>query len=235
MSNIPTLEELLKVGAHFGHRTSKRHPKASAYIHTKRDGIHIIDLQKTQAGLEKAVDFVKKTAAAGGVILFVGSKKQARNIVKDAAIDCGMPYIVGRWLGGTFTNFENIVKLTNKLEKLERDEQEGVWQLYTKKEQVSFRKELAKLDDTVGGIKTMKRLPRAVFVVDLKKEKTAVAEANKMKIPVIALCDTNVNPEKAQYAIPANDDAIKSLDMIVKLIAETIKEAKLEKSEKVKS
>lgn len=226
MSKIPTLEELLKVGAHFGHRTSKRHPKASAYIHTKRDGIHIIDLQKTHDGLVNALSFVEKTVKAGGVILFVGSKKQARKIVRQAAENCGMPFIVGRWLGGTFTNFENIVKLTNKLEKLERDEQEGVWQLYTKKEQVSFRKELAKLDETVGGIKTMKKLPRAIFVVDLKKEKTAVAEANKMHIPVIAICDTNVNPEKAQYQIPSNDDAIKTLELITNLVSETVKESR---------
>jgi len=137
-----------------------------------------------------------------------------------------MPYIVGRWLGGTFTNFENIVKLTKKLEKLEREEEDGTWEMYTKKEQVTFKKELDKLMDNVGGIKNMKNLPKAIFVVDLKKEATAVAEANKMGIPVIALADTNVNPELATYPIPANDDAIKSIEAITDLVADAVRGAR---------
>ncbi|MCD4761108.1 30S ribosomal protein S2 [bacterium] len=224
--NLPTLEELLKNGVHFGHKTSKRYPKADSYIHTQRNGVHIIDLQKTVIGLENALDFVGKTAKAGGVILFIGSKKQAKVIVKEAAQSCSMPYIIGRWLGGTFTNFANIVKLTRKLEKLEKEEAEGGWEMYTKKEQVTFRKEIAKLQDTVGGIKSMKNLPKVVFVVDIKKEKTAVTEAKKMGIPVVAMVDTNVNPELVQYPIPANDDAIKSIDVITNLIAEAIAKAR---------
>ncbi|MFA6307915.1 MAG: 30S ribosomal protein S2 [Patescibacteria group bacterium] len=224
--NLPTLEELLKKGVHFGHKTSKRYPKANSYIHTQRNGVHIIDLQKTVKALEIALAFVDKTVKAGGVILFVGSKKQAKDIVKEAALSCGMPYIVGRWLGGTFTNFENIVKLTKKLERLEREEEDGTWEMYTKKEQVTFKKELNKLLDNVGGIKNMKNLPKAIFVVDLKKEGTAVAEANKMGIPVIALADTNVNPELATYPIPANDDAIKSIEVITDLIAEAVRNAR---------
>jgi len=221
--NLPTLEELLKSGVHFGHKTSKRYPKAASYIHTQRGGIHIIDLQKTVQGLEKTLDFVEKTAKAGGVILFIGSKKQAKQIVKEAAQSCGMPYIIGRWLGGTFTNFANIVKLTKKLEKMEREEADGTWDLYTKKEQVTFKKELNKLMDNVGGIKSMKNLPKAVFVVDIKKERTAVSEAIKTGVPVIAMTDTNVNPELVDYPIPANDDAVKSIERITNLIAEAVK------------
>lgn len=224
--NLPTLEELLKSGVHFGHQTSKRYPKAASYIHTQRGGVHIIDLQKTVEGLQKATDFVSKVAKGGGLILFVGSKKQAKAIVKEQAIGSGMPYIIGRWLGGTFTNFENIVKLTKKLEKMEREEEDGTWDLYTKKEQVVFKKEMEKLQENVGGIKQMKNLPKAIFVVDIKKEKTAIAEANKMKIPVVAMVDTNVNPELVDYPIPANDDALKSIEMITSLIAEAIKKAR---------
>ncbi|PLX25255.1 30S ribosomal protein S2 [Candidatus Parcubacteria bacterium] len=224
--NLPTLEELLKKGVHFGHKTSKRYPKANSYIHTQRGGVHIIDLQKTVEGLKTALEFVEKTTKTGGVILFIGSKKQARSIVREAAESCGMPYIIGRWLGGTFTNFDNIVKLTRKLEKMEKDEAEGLWEVYTKKEQVTFKKELTKLQENVGGIKSMKRLPKAIFVVDIKKENTAVTEAKKVGIPVVAMVDTNVNPEKVDYPIPANDDAVKSIDTITNLVAETISNSK---------
>ena len=224
--SLPTLEELLKKGVHFGHKTSKRYPKASSYIHSERNGIHIIDLQKTSDALKEALAFVEKITKAGGVILFIGSKKQAKQIVKEAADNCGMPYIVGRWLGGTFTNFANIVKLTKKLERLEKEEQDGTWDMYIKKEQVTFKKEMNKLLDTVGGIKSMKKLPQAVFVVDIKKESTAVSEAIKMGISVIAMTDTNVNPEKTTYPIPANDDAIKSITMISNIMAEAINQAK---------
>ncbi len=229
MVTIPSLEELLKKGVHFGHKTSKRHPKASRYIHTDRNGVHIIDLQKTVQALPSVLDFVEKIAKNNGQILFIGSKKQARELIKNAADHCQSPYIIGRWLGGTFTNFENIVKLTRKLEKMEKDEEDGVWELYTKKEQVNFRKELNKLRENVGGIKSMKRLPQAIYVVDIIKEKTAISEARKMNIPIIAMTDTNVNPELVTHAIPANDDAIKSIEIITDLIAETIKEAKATK------
>lgn len=229
MITIPSLEDLLKRGVHFGHKTSKRHPKASRYIHTERNGVHIIDLQKTVESLPVVFGFIDKVIKANGQILFIGSKKQAREITKAAADACQSPYIIGRWLGGTFTNFENIVKLTRKLEKMEKDEEDGVWELYTKKEQVNFRKELNKLKDNVGGIKSMKRLPQAVYVVDIRKEKTAVSEARKMNIPIIAMADTNVNPELISYSIPANDDAIKSIEIITKLVAESINEARVSK------
>jgi len=224
--SLPTLEELLKKGVHFGHKTSKRYPKASSYIHSERNGIHIIDLQKTSDALKEALAFVEKITKAGGVILFIGSKKQAKQIVKEAADNCGMPYIVGRWLGGTFTNFDNIVNLTKKLDTLSKDKEEGVWERYTKKEQVTLDKQLNKLEDTVGGIRKMKQLPQAVFVVDIKKEKTAVLEANKVKLPIIAMTDTNTNPDFVQYPIPANDDAIKSIEIMTGLIAQAVKEAR---------
>lgn len=229
MSNIPSLEQLLKQGVHFGHKTSKRHPKASRYIHTERNGIHIIDLQATADSLKTALEFITKVVNTNGLVLFIGSKKQARDIIKEEAVACGMPYIIGRWLGGTFTNFENIVKLTKKLERMEKEEEEGAWELYTKKEQVTFKKELTKLQENVGGIKAMKRLPQAIFVVDIKKERTAVSEARKMGIPIVALTDTNVNPELVTYAIPANDDAIKSIEIITHLVAQTIKDARATK------
>lgn len=226
MSNLPSLEELLKKGVHFGHKTSKRHPKMIPFIFSKRNGVHVIDLEKTVEKLDEALNFVSKTVEKGGMILFIGSKKQAKEVVKAAADSCQMPYIIGRWLGGTFTNFDNIVSLTRKLESLEKGKEDGTWERYTKKEQVNMTKQMSKLQETVGGIKMMKRLPQAVFVVDIKKEKTAVAEANKMHIPIIALTDTNVNPELVQYAIPANDDAVKSIEVISDLVAETVKTAK---------
>ena len=226
MINIPSLEELLKKGVHFGHKTSKRHPKMSPFIFTKRNGVHVIDLEQTVECLHEALAFVEKTAKAGGTVLFIGSKKQAKEIVKTAAQSCQMPYIIGRWLGGTFTNFENIIALVKKLETLTKDREEGVWERYTKKEQVTLSKQLKKLEETVGGIRNMKKLPEAVFVVDVKKEKTAITEANKVKLSVVAMTDTNVNPDLVQYPIPANDDALKSIEVISNLVAETIKNAK---------
>ena len=226
MINLPSLEELLKKGVHFGHKTSKRHPKMSPFIFTKRNGVHVIDLETTVEKLKEALAYVEKIAKADGTILFIGSKKQAKDVIKEAAESCSMPYIIGRWLGGTFTNFDNIVNLTKKLDTLSKDKEEGVWERYTKKEQVTLDKQLNKLEDTVGGIRKMKQLPQAVFVVDIKKEKTAVLEANKVKLPIIAMTDTNTNPDFVQYPIPANDDAIKSIQVITSLVAETIKDAK---------
>jgi small subunit ribosomal protein S2 len=226
MTNLPSLEELLKKGVHFGHKTSKRHPKMSPFIFTKRNGVHVIDLEATVEKLQEALAFVEKIVKADGTILFIGSKKQAKEVVKAAAESCGMPYIIGRWLGGTFTNFDNIVNLTKKLDTLSKDKEEGVWERYTKKEQVTLDKQLNKLEDTVGGIRKMKQLPQAVFVVDIKKEKTAVLEANKVKLPIIAMTDTNTNPDFVQYPIPANDDAIKSIEIMTGLIAQAVKEAR---------
>lgn len=223
---IPNIKELFKKGVHFGHRSSKRHPKASSFIYTKYNDVHIIDLQKTEEKLKEVITFVQDIIKKKGQIVFIGSKKQAKELTKTAALSCDMPYIIGRWLGGTFTNFFNISKLVTKLEKLEKGEEDGSWEMYTKKEAVTFKKELTKLTDTVGGIKNMKKLPQAIFVVDIKKERTAIREAKKMNIPVIAMADTNVNPELVDYYIPANDDAIKSIELITSLIAEAINEVK---------
>ena len=226
MPKIPELLEMLKKGVHFGHQTSKKHPKMDPYIYTQRSQISIIDLEQTAAKLKEALDFAKKIASDGGVILFVASKKQAKKIVEEAAKKCGMPYIISRWLGGTFTNFGNIVKLPKKLKDLEAKQSSGELEKYTKKEQLSFQREIERLKEMVEGIKEMQRLPQAVYIIDIKKEKTALTEANKKNIPVIAMTDTNVNPSKVQYPIPANDDAIKSIELITNLVAEAIIEGK---------
>ena len=228
MPKIPELLEMLKSGVHFGHQSSKRYPKMKSFIHTTRHQIDIIDLEKTAQKLKEALNFVKETASTGGVVLFISSKKQAKPIIKKYAGECNMPFISSRWLGGTFTNFGSIIGLTKKLKELEGKEKSGELEKYTKKEQLDFKREITKLTELVGGIKEMAKLPEAVFVVDIKKEKTAVAEANKKNIPVIALTDTNVNPEKIKYPIPANDDATKSIEMITKLIAEAVNEGKTE-------
>jgi len=226
MPKVPELLEMLKAGVHFGHQGSKKNPKMDPYIYTERSQINIIDLEQTAIKLKEALDFVKKIASENGVILFVASKKQAKAIVEKAAKSCGMPYIISRWLGGTFTNFGNIVKLPKKLKSLEEKQAKGELDKYTKKEQLNFQREISRLKEMVEGIKEMQRLPEAIYVVDIKKEKTAVAEANKKNIPIVAITDTNTNPTKAQYPIPANDDAVKSIEIITSALAEAINEGK---------
>lgn len=226
MPQIPELIEMLKSGVHFGHQSSKRYPKMEPFVHTTRHQIDVIDLEQTAQKLKEALDFIKETASGGGVVLFVSSKSQAKPLVEKYALDCGMPYITSRWLGGTFTNFGSINKLTRKLKELEAKEKSGELEKYTKKEQLDFKREITRLTELVGGIKEMNKLPEAIFVVDVKKEKTAVNEANKKKIAIVALVDTNVNPEKIQYPIPGNDDATKSIDMITGLVAKAVNEGK---------
>lgn len=225
-TQVPSLEEMLKAGVHFGHQTSRRHPKMASYIFTKRNNIHVIDLEATHAKLIEAIEFARQIAANGGAILFLGSKRQARESVKKAAERCGMPYIVGRWIGGVFTNFETVSKLIDKLKRLESEEASGAWEKYKKSEQLAFKKEQLKLLEFVGGIRTMTKLPKAVFIVDIKKEKTAVAEAAKKHIPIIAITDTNVNPETVQYPIPANDDAVSAITLVTNCIAAAVEEGK---------
>lgn len=226
MPKIPELIEMLKSGVHFGHQTSKKHPKMDPYIYTQRSQISIIDLEQTAAKLKEALDFAKKVASEDGVILFISSKKQAKKVIEEAAKKCGMPYIISRWLGGTFTNFSNIVKLPKKLKDLEEKQSSGELKKYTKKEQLNFQREIERLKEMVEGIKEMQKLPEAVFIIDVKKEKTAVSEANKKKIPIMAMTDTNVDPSKIQYPIPSNDDAIKSIELITNLVADAIIEGK---------
>lgn len=219
-----TLLEMLQKGVHFGHQESRWHPKMKPYIFTSRNGIHIIDLEKTQAKLAEAAAFLKGIAKRGGVVLFVGTKRQAKDIVRSAAESVGMPSVTERWIGGLLTNFETIIKSTRKFKSLESQAASGEFAKYTKKEQLEFRREIERLRELVGGIVSLERLPDAVFFVDLRKEKTALAEARKMKVPTVAIADTNTNPEAVAYPIPANDDATKSIDLIVNLMAEAIRE-----------
>lgn len=218
-----TLLDLLKTGAHFGHTTSRWNPKMKPYIYTVRSGIHILDLEKTKQALIKALDFAKDTASKGGTILFVGTKKQTREIVKNAAIECGMPYVNVRWLGGTFTNFRTIQKTIRKLEKLESMKATGELEShYTKKERLMVEREIEKLEKLFEGIKNLKRLPEAIFVTDVKHEDIAVTEARKSKVKVIGLVDTNCNPDSVDYMVPCNDDATKAVELICKAMSETI-------------
>lgn len=224
MSKIPTMEEMLKAGLHFGHQASRWHPKMQPYIYTTRNGLHIIDLKKTQAKLEEACKFASDTVAAGGDVLFVGTKVQARPLIKKYAAEAGMPHISARWLGGLLTNFDEVKKTIKRYLELKKQKEAGEWKKYTKKEQIGLQKELDKLETNVSGIAGLESLPKAIFIVDIKKEKTAVQEANVTGIPIIAITDSNTNPLKTKYPIPGNDDATKGIELIVKAIAESCKE-----------
>lgn len=225
-----TLLEMLKSGVHFGHQQKYWHPKMKPYIHTNRAGLYIIDLEKTEQKLKEALEFLKKIVAKNGKILFVSTKRQAHDIVKKAATTNGMPYATDRWIGGTLTNFDNIKKLVTRLKELKKNKEKGELEKYTKLEQLKLTEEIEYLDLSVGGIQDMEKLPAALFIIDMKKEKTAVREAIKMNIPIIAMCDTNVNPELAEYPIPANDDATKSIKLIVGAIQSAIKDGQDEQN-----
>lgn len=222
---------MLKAGVHFGHVSSKRHPKMAPFIFGVRSNVHIIDLEITLKYLEKAFLFAREVARQGGDVLFVATKKQAQKLVKEAAESCGMPYMVDRWIGGLLTNFNEINKVIKRYHSLKNDFESGKLDTYTKKEKLCFERELAKLEAMIGGVKNLKKLPEALFVVDIKKEHTAIAEANKINMPIIAVVDTNVNPELVTHPIPANDDAIRSISLISSLIAEAINEGKSELTE----
>ncbi len=228
MSKIPSLQELLEAGVHFGHKTSRWYPKMRQYIYGARQDVHILDLEKTQVALERARSFVKGVTASGGVVLFVGTKAQAAPAVRKYALEAGLPYVDNRWLGGTFTNLPVIAALIKKLDTLEKDRDTGDRAKYTKKEQLDFDREIERLTTLVGGIRTMNKLPQAMFLVGVKEEKTALREAIKTGVPVIAICDSNINPTHITYPIPANDDGIKSIDMITRLMAEAAREGKQE-------
>ncbi|MDP4038375.1 MAG: 30S ribosomal protein S2 [bacterium] len=221
-----TAQQLLVVGAHFGHQTRRWNPKMADFIFVSKNGIHVIDLTKTVDLLKKAADFAHKIALAGGEILFVGTKRQAQEIIKKAAIEAGMPYVANRWLGGMLTNYQTISESIKRLKKLEEqgfgEEPSGD----TKKEASKKQLEITKLNDVLGGIKQMKGLPSAVFIVDIPREHIAVSEAYKLNIPVIAIVDTNADPSKADYPIPANDDAIKSISLITEAIAKAAREGR---------
>lgn len=233
---IPTLVDLLKTGAHFGHQASKWHPKMEPYLFGKRNGIHIINLEKTSAKLQEALDAARAISAKGGTIVFLGTKRQARDIIEKYAEAANIPYITNRWLGGTFTNFAEIKKIINKLNDYRSKRDRGEFEKYTKKERLELDREIEAMEEKVGGIASLTKLPEAMFVIDIKHEKTAVTEANLTKVPVFALLDSNVNPEKVAYGIPSNDDAVKAIDLMTKLLAEAIKEgrATFEKEQGVK-
>ena len=222
-----TLLELLKSGAHFGHATSRWNPKMKPYIFTTRNNIHILDLEKTKKCLLKAAKFASDTARNGGTILFVGTKRQSKDILKAAAVAAGMPHVNVRWLGGTFTNFKTIQKTIRKLERLESLKASGeLTSRYTKKERLLIEREIEKLKKLFEGIQNMKKLPEAIFVSDAKHDDIAVKEAQKSKIKIIGVVDTNSNPEGIDFPIPSNDDATKAIELICGVIAEAVQEGK---------
>jgi len=228
MSKMPTLLEMLKAGAHFGHQKSRWHPKMAQYLFGSRNGVHIIDLEKSLVEMEKVYEYVKSLAANGKLILFVGTKRQARDIVKAAAEKCEMPYAVERWIGGLLTNFDEVKKRIKKYLQMKEEVRTGEVEKYTKKEQIEFKKELEKMDVYLSGLVKLEKMPEAIYVSDMRVEKTAIAEAQRTGIKVVGVCDSNVNPEKANFIIPANDDAVNAIRIIADLMAEAVNEGKKE-------
>lgn len=226
MMRLIPMKLLLEAGVHFGHQTRRWNPKMAEYIFTQRNGIYIIDLQKTVKKLEEAYKFISELAADGKKILFVGTKKQAQAAIKEEAINSGSYYVNSRWLGGMLTNFSTIKQRVKRLKQLREMESNGTFDLLPKKEVLKLDKEIDRLEKYLGGVKDMAQLPDALFVVDPKKEHIAVAEARKLKIPIIAIVDTNCNPDEIDYIIPGNDDAIRAIKLICAFVANTIKQAK---------
>jgi len=223
-----TIKELLEAGAHFGHQTSRWHPRMKPYIFTKRNGIHIIDLEQTVSMLDKACDFIQQVTEEGGAILFVGTKKQAQEAIEEEAKRCGMYYISQRWLGGVLTNFATIQDRIDHLVRLEDQQTRGAFNALPKKEVLKLEEEIARLNHQMGGFKEMTSLPNAIFIVDPTKERIALAEAKRVGIPVVAIADTNCNPNDIDYPIPANDDAIRAIKLICSKIADAVIEGKTE-------
>ena len=224
--SVISIKQLLEAGVHFGHNTRRWNPKMQEYIYIERNGIYIIDLQKTVKKFEEAYNFVSKLAAEGGTMLFVGTKKQAADAIKEEAVRCGMYYVNVRWPGGMMTNFKTIKRSINRLNSLNKMKEDGTFDLLPKKEVAALQKEIFDLEKSYGGIKTMEELPSAIFVVDTKKEANAVAEAKKLGIPVVAIVDTNCDPDDADYVIPGNDDAIRAIKLISSVLADAIITAK---------
>jgi small subunit ribosomal protein S2 len=226
LPDTTTIKELLEAGAHFGHQTSRWHPAMKKYIFTKRNGIHIIDLEQTTAMLDKACQFIQQVAAEGGVVLFVGTKKQAQEAIEQEAQRCGMFYVNQRWLGGVLTNFATIQARIDYLVRLEDQQSRGDFERLPKKEAMKLGEEIQRLNRNMGGFKEMTSLPDALFIVDPTKEKIALAEAKRVGIPVVAIVDTNCNPANIDYIIPANDDAIRAIKLICSKIADAVIEGK---------
>lgn len=223
---VISMKQLLEAGVHFGHQTRRWNPKMAPYIFTDRNGIYIVDLQKTVKKVEEAYNFVKQLSAEGGTILFVGTKKQAQEAVREEAERCGMFYVNQRWLGGMLTNFKTIRRRIDRLHELEKMESNGALELLPKKEVAELMHEKEKLQKFLGGIKEMRSLPGALFVIDPRKERIAVAEARKLGIPIVAIVDTNCDPDEIDYVIPGNDDAIRAVRLLTSKIADAVLEGK---------
>ena len=223
---VVAMKQLLEAGVHFGHQTRRWDPKMAEYIFQARNGIHIIDLQKTSKKLDEAYSFVKEQAEEGKTVLFVGTKKQAQECMKEAALKCGMYYVDQRWLGGMLTNFDTIQTRIKRLKDLETMQEDGTFDVLPKKEVILLKKEMEKLEKNLGGIKEMNELPGVIFLVDPKKERIAILEAKKLGIPVVGLVDTNCNPEELDYPIPGNDDAIRAVKLIADVMANAVIEGK---------
>ena len=223
---VISMKQLLEAGVHFGHQTRRWNPKMAKYIFTERNGIYIIDLQKTVRKVDEAYNFLRDVAAEGKDVLFVGTKKQAQEAVKDEAVKAGMFYVNERWLGGMMTNFQTIQKRIKRLKELETMESDGTFDLLTKKEVLALRHEMEKLEKFLGGIKEMNRLPGALFIVDPRKERIAVAEARKLNIPIVAIVDTNCDPDEIDYVIPGNDDAIRAVKLLTGRMADAVIEGR---------
>jgi small subunit ribosomal protein S2 len=226
MPNIPSLLEMLQSGVHFGHQKSRWHPKMEPYLYGVRNGVHVIDLDKTVEALETTLEYVKTLTSKGKVILFVGTKRQAREVIKAAAESCGMPFLTERWIGGLITNFDEFKRRMKKYKGLKEMFATGEIEKYTKKEQTSFKKEVEKMDRYLLGLTNLEKVPDAIYIADLRVEKTALMEAQRVKVPMIAVCDSNVDPTKVDYPIPANDDAVNSIKLVATLIAEAVNEGK---------
>ncbi|KEF39905.1 SSU ribosomal protein S2P [Schinkia azotoformans MEV2011] len=224
--SVISMKQLLEAGVHFGHQTRRWNPKMKRYIFTERNGIYIIDLQKTVKKVEEAFNFMKEVAANGGTILFVGTKKQAQDSVKEEAERSGQYFVNQRWLGGTLTNFETIQKRIARLKEIETMREDGTFDVLPKKEVVNLNKELERLEKFLGGIKEMKDIPDCLFIIDPRKERIAVAEAHKLNIPIVAIVDTNCDPDEIDYVIPGNDDAIRAVKLLTAKMADAIIEAK---------
>ncbi|OXS59705.1 30S ribosomal protein S2 [Cohnella sp. CIP 111063] len=223
---VISMKQLLEAGVHFGHQTRRWNPKMDKYIFTERNGIYIIDLQKTVKKVDEAYNFVRQLAENGGTMLFVGTKKQAQDSVKEEAERSGQYYINQRWLGGTLTNFSTIQKRTDRLHQLDKWEQDGTFEVLPKKEVIILRKEKERLEKFLGGIKNMRKLPDALFIIDPRKERIAVAEARKLGIPIVGIVDTNCDPDEIDYVIPGNDDAIRAVKLLTAKMADAIVESR---------
>ena len=224
--SVISMKQLLEAGVHFGHQTRRWNPKMAPYIYMERNGIYIIDLQKTVKKLEEAYNFVRDTSETGGSILFVGTKKQAQDAVKEEAERVGMFYVNARWLGGMLTNFKTMRTRIDRLAQLRKMQEDGTFDMLPKKEVIRLSNEIAKLEKYLGGVKDMKRLPAALFIVDPRKERNAIAEARKLHIPIVAIVDTNCDPDEIDYIIPGNDDAIRAIRLISQAMASAVVEGR---------